>query len=257
MFSDLSGDQKGKLLMNAAKVVPSIIGFGAAAKANAKQQGYLDDIRKLEGQRQTLVNPYAKISNPYQNLAVATRAAEMQAEQTDLALANTLDQLRQTGAGGATALAQAALKSKQGISANIQSQEVANQQLEAKGQLQADIIAAKGQAGIMGMQERREEAQLDRLQGLADIEAMQRAGAFSTGIGALTSGLSGAAQAFIKPKAQDFGNNIQIGSGFDSSQLYNNSDQAYSDLMQADLNQMIEEDLGSAYLEDDEMPTQF
>ena len=99
MFSDLSGDQKGVLLMNAAKVVPAFMGFNTAAKANARQQGYLDDIKKLEGQRQTLVNPYAKVSNPYQNLAVATRAAEMQADQTDLALANTLDQLRQTGAG--------------------------------------------------------------------------------------------------------------------------------------------------------------
>ncbi len=207
MFSDLSGDQKGVLLMNAAKIVPSIIGFNTAAKANNKQQGYLDDIKKLEGQRQTLVNPYAKVSNPYQNLAVATRAAEMQAEQTDLALANTLDQLRQTGAGGATALAQAALKSKQGISASIQTQEVQNQKLEAQGQLQADLYAAQGQAGIMKMQEEREEAQLDRLQGLADIEAMQKAAGTSTGIGSVMSGLSGAAQAFIKPKAQDFGDN--------------------------------------------------
>jgi hypothetical protein len=174
MFSDLSGDQKGVLYMNAAKVVPSIIGFGTAAKANDRQQGYLDDIKKLEGQRQNLVNPYAKVSNPYQNLAVATRAAEMQAEQTDLALANTLDQLRQTGAGGATALAQAALKSKQGISASIQTQEAQNQKLEAQGQLQRDLYAAKGQEGIMKMQEEREEAQLDRLQGLADIEAMHQ-----------------------------------------------------------------------------------
>ena len=205
MFSDLSGDQQATLAINAAKVVPAIMGFGTAAKANARQQGYLDDIKKLEGQRQTLVNPYAKISNPYQNLAVATRAAEMQAEQTDLALANTLDQLRQTGAGGTTALAQAALKSKQGISADIQSQEVQNQKLQAQGQLQVDRLAAQGQAGIIRMQEQREEAQLDRLQGLADIEAMQRAAGTSTGIGSVMSGLSGAAQAFIRPQAQDFG----------------------------------------------------
>ena len=50
----------------------------------------------------------------------------------------------------------------------------------------------------MGMQEEREEAQLDRLQGLADIEAMQKAAGTSTGIGSVMSGLSGAAQAFIK-----------------------------------------------------------
>ena len=53
-------------------------------------------------------------SNPYANLGVATQAAEMQAEEADIALANTLDTIRSSGAsaGGATALAQAALKSK-------------------------------------------------------------------------------------------------------------------------------------------------
>lgn len=53
-------------------------------------------------------------SNAYSNLSVATQAAEMQAEEADIALANTLDTLRATGssAGGATALAQAALQSK-------------------------------------------------------------------------------------------------------------------------------------------------
>ena len=44
----------------------------------------------------------------------ATKAAEIQIEESDIALANTLDTLRATGAsaGGATALAQAALRSK-------------------------------------------------------------------------------------------------------------------------------------------------
>jgi hypothetical protein len=52
------------------------------------------------------------ITNPYENLGVATQAAEFQAEQADIALANTLDTLLATGAGagGATALAQAALR---------------------------------------------------------------------------------------------------------------------------------------------------
>jgi len=60
------------------------------------------------------------ISNPYANLSVATKAAEMQAEEADISLANTLDTIRQTGmgAGGATALAQAAAKSKSEVSAS-------------------------------------------------------------------------------------------------------------------------------------------
>ena len=62
----------------------------------------------------------------------------MQAEEADIALANTLDMLRSTGAsaGGATALAQAALQSKRGVSANIEQQEAQNQKLRAQGEVQ-------------------------------------------------------------------------------------------------------------------------
>ena len=62
----------------------------------------------------------------------------MQAEETDVALANTLDTLEQTGAsaGGATALAMAALKSKQSVAATIEKQEAANDQLQAQGEAQ-------------------------------------------------------------------------------------------------------------------------
>ncbi len=85
------------------------------------------------------------MNNPLANLQVATQAAEMQAEEADLALANTLDTLRATGtgAGGATALAQAALQSKKGVSANIEQQEAANTKLRAQGEanLQARVTA--------------------------------------------------------------------------------------------------------------------
>ena len=243
-LSNLSGDQKGQLAMQAAKLVPTIIGFNQANKAKIQQQQYLDDIKALEESRQEPINPYVNVTNPYANLQVATKAAEMQADQTDIALANTLDTLRQTGAGGATALAQAALKSKQGIAADIQRQEAQNQKLQAQGHQQMEMAQAKGQAFAFQTQERRDEAQLDRLQGLAVIEAARRAGAFSSGVGGLTSALGGAAQVLINP--QGGGNAGNIGSGFDASQLYNNSDQAYSDLMSADLNTLIEqqEDLG-------------
>ena len=64
----------------------------------------------------------------------------MQIEQADISLANTLDTLRSTGAsaGGATALAQAALQSKKGVSANIEQQEANNERLRAQGEQQLD-----------------------------------------------------------------------------------------------------------------------
>ena len=93
----------------AGAAVPSaILGVDAfiknrKAKTNLrKQQGYVD----------TLMKNYMEtpIYNPYDNLSVATQANQIKMEETDKALANTLDTLRAQGAsaGGATALAQAA-----------------------------------------------------------------------------------------------------------------------------------------------------
>ena len=205
-LSNLSPDQTGNLIMQATKIVPAIIGFNQAHKAKQQQQQYLDDIKTLEQNRQEVVNPYANVTNPYANLQVATKAAEMQADQTDIALANTLDNLRQTGAGGATALAQAALKSKQGVAADIQRQEAQNQKLQAQGQQQMEMAQARGVGFAFKAQEMRDMAQLDRLQGMADIEAARRQQGFATGVGSLTSMSSGAAKTFINPEAQNFGN---------------------------------------------------
>jgi len=249
-LSNLSPDQTGNLIMQATKIVPAIIGFNQAHKAKQQQQQYLDDIKTLEQNRQEVVNPYANVTNPYANLQVATKAAEMQADQTDIALANTLDNLRQTGAGGATALAQAALKSKQGVAADIQRQEAQNQKLQAQGQQQMEMAQARGVGFAFKAQEMRDMAQLDRLQGMADIEAARRQQGFATGVGSLTSMASGAAKTFINPEAQNFGATPNIGSGFDASQLYNNSDQAYSDLISADLDTMIEQDIPFGGFED-------
>lgn len=141
-------------------------------------------IASLEASRQDIINPYEAItdlsgnlSNTYNNLGVATQAAEMQIEQTDIALANTLDTIRATGggAGGATALAQAALQSKKGVSASIEAQESKNEQLRAQGeqQLQQLVMSeqqrvqqadAAGRAFVYGEQEKREMMALDRAQ---------------------------------------------------------------------------------------------
>ena len=92
--------------------------------------------------RQQINNPYANMSNPFANLGVATQAANIQIEEADIALANTLDTLRATGAsaGGATALAQAALQSKRGVSSNIEQQEAANEKLRAQGESELERL---------------------------------------------------------------------------------------------------------------------
>ena len=115
------------------------------------------------------------LSNPFEKLTVATKATEIQMEQTDIALANTLDTMRATGAsaGGATALAQAALQSKKGIAADIERQESSNNQQRLAGEqrLQTQKMSEEQrmqQADVAGKQfvfsntERREQQQLDR-----------------------------------------------------------------------------------------------
>jgi hypothetical protein len=134
-----------------------------ASKARASAQDELQRAQELTiefkgemqdaiNSRQDIINPYAgitdlsglardltsQITNPFNNLTVSTAAAKMQAEETDIALANTLDTMEQTGAsaGGATALAMAALKSKQNIAASIEKQEAANDEKRAEGEAQ-------------------------------------------------------------------------------------------------------------------------
>ena len=156
-----------------------------ANKAKNDLKRLNDDLARLESNRQPIINPYANVSNPYANLGVATKAAEFQAEQIDVSLANTLDVVRQTGAGGATALAQAALKGKQGISADIQKQEAANEKLRAQGELQVQKLKATGEQFKWQQQEKRELQKLDRTQALIDQERATQMAAQSAAIGSL------------------------------------------------------------------------
>ena len=176
-----------------------------AAKLNAK-------LENLEKNRQKIINPFegveslsGMLSNPFASLGVATQAAEMKIEQTDQALANTLDTIRQTGggAGSATALAQAALQAKQGVAANIEQQEVANEKQRAAGeqQLQQQQMAeaqriqqadVSGKQFVFGQKENREMQQLNRLSNQIGALRGQAAAANQAGTAALTGAISGA-----------------------------------------------------------------
>ena len=154
-----------------------------AAKREKEARRLQGKLERLEMNRQEIINPYENVqdlsgmlSNPFANLSVATQATEMQAEQTDIALANTLDTIRATGggAGSATALAQAALQSKKDIAANIEAQEVSNEKQRASGEqtlIQQQLAEQKRlqQAEVSGKEfvfaetKERESEQLDRL----------------------------------------------------------------------------------------------
>ena len=142
----------------------SSIGAGVSARRAARRAKEMRlALENFENNRQDVINPYAgvedlsdmaRITNPFADLAVATQAAEMQAEEADIALANTLDTLRATGAsaGGATALAQAALKSKKGIAASIEQQEAQNEKLRAEGERMRQQAVIDEERRIQGIE---------------------------------------------------------------------------------------------------------
>lgn len=189
------------------QIATGIIASNRAKKAARNANTLRTQLTDLENARQDVFDSSDDIralgdtlSNPYANLSVATQAAEMQAEQTDIALANTLDAVRAGGygAGGATALAQAAARSKQGISASIEQQEVNNEKLRVQGEdrlqsqrlsIEEAAINAEGQA--WARQEERDLTQLDRKQAEIDQALGQQAQSNSDMMGAFTGAFGG------------------------------------------------------------------
>lgn len=224
----------------------AVVGGGLIAGHQEKQAakgfannaaGKAAEIKHIEANRQSIPNPYANfedvssmaedlsgmMSNPYLNLGVATQAAEFEAEEADISLANTLDTIRATGggAGGATALAQAALQSKRGVAASIEKQEADNAKLAARGEeaLQAKKVDeatrlqgiemseatrmqtadAQGELFQYQEQEDRTTQQLNRLSGQQaqqEANAAQARSNQQAAYGGIVSGIGGIAAGF-------------------------------------------------------------
>lgn len=200
----------------------------AAKRARADKARAQAELDSIKASRQQIRNPYAstedlsglatdlssQLSNPFENLGVATKAAEIQIEQADISLANTLDTLRATGAsaGGATALAQAALQSKKGVAASIEQQEAQNEKLRAQGEqnllnakmseqqrMQSIAISegqrvqateAAGQQFMFQAQENRTNMDLDRAAGQISQAQAQEASANQAKAAAWSNALS-------------------------------------------------------------------
>jgi len=234
----------------ATSLIGGLVGMGSARRQEeqARQERLRQEriIEGLKASRAAIVNPYEStenlsdlatdlsgmVQNPYANLGVATQAAEIQMEQTDLALASTLDTLRATGssAGGATALAQAALQSKKGVAASIEAQEAQNEKLKAQGEQQMQQLKmseqqrlqqiaisegqrvqaadAAGQQFMFQAQENRTNMDLNRAAGLADRAMQMQAQANQAGaaaLGGIISGIGSLAGSAISAHGQALG----------------------------------------------------
>ena len=199
----------GAVIGLGASVIGGIIGASSAkkaARAAAREKARLQKkLNNLEENRQDVINPYESvkslsgmISNPFANLSVATQAAEMKIEEADISLANTLDTVRSTGgSGSATALANAALKSKKGVAASIEAQEKTNEDKRAQGEqdVQRRKMAEEqrmqqaevsGKQFVFGATEQREVKEMDRTYGEMMGAAQDQAQAKADQTGAIT-----------------------------------------------------------------------
>jgi len=179
--------------MSLASTGMKLIGSNKRRKAFEEQQRIAQAaVDSAKASRSAVTNPYegvtsnlsgmatdlsAMMSNPFESLGVATQAAEMQAEEADIALANTLDTLRSSGAsaGGATALAQAALRSKKGVSASLEVQEAQNQKLRAQGDqsLQASKTAEQQRVQSINIAEGQRMQQAEAAGNAFEIELVE------------------------------------------------------------------------------------
>ncbi len=197
----------------AAQAAPALL---AAAQANKAKRDYGNKVTEIEtfmNNREDIKNPYANITNPFQNLAVATEGARFQAEQADIALANTLDSVRQAGGAGATALAQAALQSKKGVSISIEKQEATNQKLQAQGQLKVDSLKGQGELNRQLLQFRRDQDDLSELRNEADQLKAQQIYSKQQAVSSLGKGLETLAGGIVPTQIGEESSDTYFGMG--------------------------------------------
>ena len=168
------------------------------------------ELRRIEANRQQVIDKSGdiramkdQIFNPYQNNAVAMQGVNLKMEETDEALANTLNAINRAGggAGAATALARQAAASKAQVAASIENQELKNQQLYLQGeqqkmnqQMAIEQAAIQEEIGAYGRQEERDIMQLQRTAGLQQVAGQQAMDLTQAGNAAMASGVAGFAQ---------------------------------------------------------------
>jgi hypothetical protein len=215
----MAGIVAAAIIGGVGAIAGGIIGGNAARKerrrAEREKTRLLAKMSKLEANRQDIINPYegveslsSMISNPMAQLSVATKAAEIEIEEADISLANTLDTLRATGAsaGGATALAQQALISKRGVAASIETQEKANEDKRAAGEQRVQNMKMSeeqrlqnadvaGRSFVYGETEKREMGQLNRVAGQLGMAESVRAKSLADETSATLGMISGVTNA--------------------------------------------------------------
>lgn len=175
----------GALIGGLAQVAGGIIGSGKRKREAQAAQAQFDQAQaNFAGQ--TFTNQFSGLENPFEDLTVNQQASQFQAQQTDQALAQALDAAALTGgSGGAQAIADAALRAKQGISADLAKQEQANAMMAAKAQAQMDFQAAQAADDIQLRNYTRSQQMLNLSSGRLEAANAARAQATQAIIGGI------------------------------------------------------------------------
>jgi len=166
------------LIMNAqnqAKNRDVAEGIADDALAVQKEQQRLLEKQKAEYRRLEFKNPFADMSNFYEDLTVNQQQAQFQVKQGQQQRANIMQAFKgAAGASGVASLAQAMANQGQlqlsQISASIGAQEARNQALVAKGAQAAEITERQGEQWV-------QQAEMDRQATLLGMQMGEAAGA--------------------------------------------------------------------------------
>lgn len=199
-----------------AKGIGSLFGGRARRrredKAKAEYKTALKNYEnfQFDNPYEDLANTFEGMENPFEDLQVATQAADFQSQQQQQGLAQTLDALRGAGGGtGAAAIAQALAQSQargqQQIAANIEQQERQNelaaaqagmdiQRQQAQAGMQLQMAEASGAQAVQQQEFGRQSTLLgmsqQELAGAREARA-QATAALGEGLGALAGGVLG------------------------------------------------------------------
>ena len=142
--------------LGVAKAIRGAADKRKAKEANEKARAQMEKDREAYMNMDTS-NPYLNMENTMEDLTVNTQAADFEAEQNQIGLANTLDNMNQAAGGsGVAALAQAMANqgqiANQKASISIAEQEKSNQ------------AAERAEAGKIQLMERKGEEHSKKLQ---------------------------------------------------------------------------------------------
>ena len=182
------------IIGGATQIVGSLIGRGKRRReARAAAREY--EQQKSAFQDYSFENKFSGLENVYEDLTVNQQASQFQAQQTDQALAQSLQTAAMTGGGvgGAQAIAQAALQSKQGISKSIAQQEQQNQALRAQEESKLQFRSATAADDMQLRQYDQTQQLLNMASGRknsADAARRQATQALVGGIGSIAGGVA-------------------------------------------------------------------